>query len=77
MNVIETTVILREIHVPEGKALKNIVTGQYFTGEIDPEKGYWTFYLGKGEIAENYILVDEKDVPVPEPEIEDTTETNK
>jgi hypothetical protein len=71
MEIFETTVILREIHVPEGKALKNIVTGQYFTGEIDKEKGYWIFYLGKEEIAENYTLVDEKDVPepvVPEPE---------
>lgn len=74
MDVIETTVILREIHVPEGKALKNIVTGQYFTGEIDPEKGYWTFYLGKEENADNYIFVDEKDVPVPEPEIEGAVE---
>jgi len=74
MNVIETTVILREIHVPEGKALKNIVTGQYFTGEIDPAKGYWTFYLGKEENADNYFFVDEKDVPVPEPEIEGAVE---
>jgi len=70
MDIIETTVILREIHVPEGKALKNIVTGIYHTGEVDPKLGYWIFYLGKEEIAENYILVDEKDVPAP-PEPED------
>ncbi len=57
----ETTVILRKIHVPEGKALKNIVTGEYHTGTIDPEKGYWTFYLGKEENENNYILVDEKE----------------
>lgn len=67
MKVIETTVILREIHVPEGKALKNIVTEEYFTGEIDPDKGYWIFYLGKDENENNYIFVDEKDVPQPEP----------
>lgn len=66
MEIFETTVILREIHVPDGKALKNNVTGQYFTGIINKEKGYWIFYLGKEEIAENYILVDEKDVPVPD-----------
>lgn len=71
MEIFETTVILREIHVPEGKALKNIVTGQYFTGEIDREKGYWIFYLGKEEIAENYILVDEKDVPVPDEDLKE------
>jgi hypothetical protein len=65
MDIIETTVILREIHVPEGKALKNIVTETYHTGEIDPALGYWTFYLGKEEKAENYIYVDEKDVPIP------------
>lgn len=71
MEVFETTVILREIHVPEEKALKNIATGQYFTGEIDKEKGYWIFYLGKEEIAENYILVDEKDVPVPDEDLKE------
>lgn len=71
MEIFETTVILREIHVPEGKALKNVVTGQYFTGEIDREKRYWIFYLGKEEIAENYILVDEKDVPVPDEDLKE------
>lgn len=65
MDIIETTVILREIHVPEGKALKNIVTEQYYTGEIDEQLGYWIFYLGKEENPDTYIFVDEKDVPVP------------
>lgn len=74
MDVIETTVILREIHVPEDKVLKNIVTEQYYTGEVDPAKGYWTFYLGKEEDENNYILVDEKDVPIP-PEPEETVES--
>jgi len=71
MEIFETTVIIREIHVPEGKALKNIVTEQYFTGEINKEKGYWIFYLGKEEIAENYILVDKKDVPVPDEDLKE------
>lgn len=74
MNVIETTVILREIHVPKGKALKNIVTEQYYTGEVDEKFSYWIFYLGKEENPDNYIFVDEKDVPEPpeppEPEME-------
>lgn len=73
MDVIETTVILREIHVPEGKALKNIVTEKYYTGEVNPAKGYWIFYLGKEEDKNNYILVDEKDVPTP-PEPKETVE---
>lgn len=71
MEIFETTVILREIHVPEEKALKNIVTEQYFTGEIDKEKGYWVFYLGKEEIAENYVLVDEKDIPTPDEDLKE------
>lgn len=75
MEIIETTVILREIHVPEGKALKNIVTEEYFTGKIDPKKGYWTFFLGKDEDENNYIFVDEKDVPVP-PEPEQPEDNN-
>ncbi len=74
MDVITTTVILREIHVPEGKALKNKVTEEYFTGKIDPEKGYWIFYLGKAENENNYIFVDESDVPQPEPPENDESE---
>ena len=78
MDVIKTTVILREIRVPDGKALKNVVTEQYHTGTIDPEKGYWIFYLGKEENEDNYIFVDESEVPQPElPEDNPEVNTNE
>lgn len=60
MKIDSQTVILRYLTPSEGKALKNIVTEQYFKEGI---------YLGKEEDENNYIEVDISEVPSDEPEI--------
>lgn len=60
MKIDSQTVILRYLTPSEGKALKNIITEQYFKEGI---------YLGKEEDKNNYIEVDISEVPSDEPEI--------